>query len=160
MPKYTKVLQKLQEARLEREAKISNEITARLSDGKFDGGWDSNFDGGFISGINYAEKVLYADQEQLKTNGNHLWRTGNPNDLKANNTGDYVLILKSHFNSDDGIEADHIYISQDYWNGTEWEGFEVGADRWEVLYFAKLKWLYFPLPSELGIKKTDDLFIK
>lgn len=148
MAKYTKVLQQLQELRLEKESNMTSDL------------WGQKFDSGFIHGINAAEKILYEEQEQSKTVGRSIWHTGSPNDIKLNNTGDYVLILKAHFDSDDGIEADHVYISQDYWNGTEWEGFEVGEDRWEVLYFAKLKWLFIPLPPELGMKKNDKMFIK
>ena len=132
--------------------------TARLMRATVSGD-GSPYDKGFIDGVNYCEKVIFEEQQKSDQLTKGMWYTGNPNDLKPNNTGTYILIMKAHFDSEDGIEKDHIYIDTDFWNGTGWEGFEFGENAWELLYFTKLKWLRFRIPSELGIKKTDDLFI-
>lgn len=150
MAKYTRALQRLQEIRLEHTQTYVN--TSDL--------FIKKNESGFISGIGVAESILYEEQECAKTAHESTWHTGSPNDIKPNNSADYILILKAHFDSEDGIEKDHIYISQDYWNGENWEGYEIGEDKWEVLYFAKLKWLHLTLPKDLGLKWNDNLFLK
>lgn len=150
MAKYTRALQRLQEVRLEH-----TQICDNTSDLFY-----QKSERGFINGISAAESILYEEQERVKTAHESTWHTGSPNDIKPNNSADYILILKAHFDSEDGIEKDHIYISQDYWNGENWEGYEIGEDKWEVLYFAKLKWLHLTLPKDLGVKWNDDLFLK
>lgn len=150
MAKYTRALQRLQEVRLEH-----TQICDNTSDLFY-----QKSERGFINGISAAESILYEEQERAKTAHESTWRTGSPNDIKPNNSADYILILKAHFDSEDGIEKDHIYISQDYWNGENWEGYEIGEDKWEVLYFTKLKWLHLILPKDLGLKWNDNLFLK
>lgn len=150
MAKYTRALQRLQEVRLEH-----TQICDNTSDLFY-----QKSERGFINGISIAESILYEEQERAKAVHENFWHTGSPNDIKPNNSADYILILKAHFDSEDGIEKDHIYISQDYWNGENWEGYEIGEDKWEVLYFAKLKWLHLTLPKDLGVKWNDDLFLK
>ena len=135
MGKYTKILREIQEER----------ITSDNVDYK--------------AGLECAEKLIFDEQEKMKANPHNIWYQGSPNDLKPNNSADYILILKAHFNSDDGIENGHIYITTDYWDGSEWEGYQFGENEWELLYFCKLKWVYLPLPPELGIKRSDALFI-
>lgn len=150
MAKYTRALQRLQEVRLEHTQIYDN--TSDL--------FYQKSERGFINGISAAESILFEEQERVKAAHESTWHTGSPNDIKPNNSADYILILKAHFDSEDGIEKDHIYISQDYWNGENWEGYEIGEDKWEVLYFAKLKWLHLTLPKNLGVKWNDDLFLK
>lgn len=150
MAKYTRALQRLQEVRLEHTQTYDN--TTDL--------FFQASERGFINGVSVAESILYEEQEHVKTAHESTWHTGSPNDIKPNNSADYILILKAHFDSEDGIEKDHIYISQDYWNGENWEGYEIGEDKWEVLYFAKLKWLHLTLPKDLGLKWNDNLFLK
>ena len=150
MAKYTRVLQRLQEIRLKHTQIYVNTSDLFLKKNE----------SGFINGISVAESILYEEQERVKTAHESTWHTGSPNDIKPNNSADYILILKAHFDSEDGIEKDHIYISQDYWNGENWEGYEIGEDKWEVLYFAKLKWLHLTLPKDLGLKWNDNLFLK
>ena len=150
MAKYTRALQRLQEVRLEHTQTYVNTTDLFIKKNE----------SGFISGISVAESILYEEQEHVKTAHESAWHTGSPNDIKPNNSADYILILKAHFDSEDGIEKDHIYISQDYWNGENWEGYEIGEDKWEVLYFAKLKWLHLTLPKDLGLKWNDNLFLK
>ena len=140
MGKYDIALKKLQNLRLE----VGNE--------------EELYDLGFKNGLMRAEEVLYALQKQTDYEGNKLWYTGSPNDIKPNNCGTYVLIMRSNFDSEDGVKSGNIYIDTDFWDGEKWEGFETGDDRWTVLYFTKLKWIWFPLPKELGIKRSDDLF--
>lgn len=113
----------------------------------------------FIAGIERAEAIIFDEQQRCKKEAYSLWYTGSPNDLKPNNRGTYILIMRAEFDSEeDGIEKGKIYIDSDFWNGEEWESFEIGEGKWEVLYFTKLKWIKFPLPAELGIKKNDSLF--
>lgn len=150
MAKYTRALQRLQEVRLEH---------AQICDNTSDLFYQKS-ERGFINGISAAESILYEEQERIKASRESIWHTGSPNDIKPNNSADYILILKAHFDSEDGVEKDHIYISQDYWNGENWEGYEIGEDKWEVLYFAKLKWLHLTLPKDLGLKWNDNLFLK
>ena len=150
MAKYTRALQRLQEIRLEHIQTYVNTTDLFIKKNE----------SGFISGISVAESILYEEQECAKTAHESTWHTGSPNDIKPNNSDDYILILKAHFDSEDGIEKDHIYISQDYWNGENWEGYEIGEDKWEVLDFAKLKWLHLTLPKDLGLKWNDNLFLK
>lgn len=150
MAKYTRALQRLQEVRLEH-----TQICDNTSDLFY-----QKSERGFINGISAAESILFEEQERVKAAHESTWHTGSPNDIKPNNSADYILILKAHFDSEDGVEKDHIYISQDYWNGENWEGYEIGEDKWEVLYFAKLKWLHLALPKNLGVKWNDDLFLK
>lgn len=145
MAKYTRALQRLQELRLDKELRANE---------------NDKLETGIIKGLGIAESILYEEQEHVKTAHESTWHTGSPNDIKPNNSADYILILKAHFDSEDGIEKDHIYISQDYWNGENWEGYEIGEDKWEVLYFAKLKWLHLTLPKDLGLKWNDNLFLK
>ena len=149
MGKYDIALKKLQNERLE----VSSKIERDDSDNS-----DNWLDIGFVSGIEKAEEILYELQKQTDRDCNNLWYTGSPNDIKPNNRGTYILIMRACFDSEDGIENGKIYIDTDFWDGEKWEGFETGDDRWDVLYFAKLKWIWFPLPKELGIKRTDDLF--
>lgn len=150
MAKYTRALQRLQEVRLEH-----TQICDNTSDLFY-----QKSERGFINGISAAESILYEEQGRINAAHENFWHTGSPNDIKPNNSADYILILKAHFDSEDGIEKDHIYISQDYWNGENWEGYEIGEDKWEVLYFAKLKWLHLTLPKDLGLKWNDNLFLK
>ena len=150
MAKYTRALQRLQEVRLEHTQTYVNTTDLFIKKNE----------SGFISAISVAESILYEEQECAKAAHENFWHTGSPNDIKPNNSADYILILKAHFDSEDGIEKDHIYISQDYWNGENWEGYEIGEDKWEVLYFAKLKWLHLTLPKDLGLKWNDNLFLK
>ena len=142
------ILQKLQMERLE---KMSNE-TSDL--------WEQKHIRGYIKGLEVAESIIFSEQKNIKKECDSLWYKGNPNEIKPNNRGTYIVILKSHFDSDDGIENGKIYIDSDFWDGENWESFEAGEDEspWEVLYFTKLKWIKFPLPDELGIKKNDSLF--
>ena len=88
---------------------------------------------GFVSGIEKAEEILLDLQEQSRENGYRLWYTGSKNG--------------------------HIYIDSDYWDGDDWESLDFGENGWELLYFTKLKWLMFPLPKSLGVKRSDDLFV-
>ena len=150
MAKYTRARQRLQEVRLEHTQTYVNTTDLFIKKNE----------SGFISAISVAESILYEEQECAKAAHENFWHTGSPNDIKPNNSADYILILKAHFDSEDGIEKDHIYISQDYWNGENWEGYEIGEDKWEVLYFAKLKWLHLTLPKDLGLKWNDNLFLK
>ena len=114
---------------------------------------------GFVDGLSYAEQIIFDEQQRTDQMSKGLWYTGSPNDIKPNNRGTYILIMKAHFDSEDGVKKDHIYIDTDFWDGEKWEGFEIGDGSWEVLYFTKLKWLKFRLPDSLGMTKTDDLFI-
>ena len=134
------IMKKLQEARLENPYKYDE------------------FNKGFLAGVSKAEEIIFAESKKLKNESNGLWYTGSPNDIKPNNRGTFIVIMKAGFDSDDGVEKGKIYIDTDFWNGEEWEGYEVGEGKWEVLYFTKLKWIKFPLPEELGIKRTDSLF--
>ena len=148
MGKYDLALKKLQNERLEASSKM--ELVDEYNS-------DSLL--GFLSGIERAEEIIFDLQKQSKDNGRKLWHTGSPNDIKPNNRGTYVIIMKAHFDSEDGIENGNIYIDTDFWDGENWESFETGEENlWEVLYFAKLKWLLFPIPEELGVKRSDKLF--
>lgn len=146
MGKYDLALRKLQNERLEMSSKVDGEDGSSL------------VIAGFVNGIEKAEEIIYELQKQSDRDTKNLWYTGCPNDIKPNNRGTYILIMRADFDSEDGIEKGGIYIDTDFWNGEEWEGIETGEDRWTVLYFTKLKWIWFPLPKELGIKRTDDLF--
>ena len=140
------ILQKLQMERLEK----SNTATGDL--------WLDKHIQGFVSGIEAAEQIIFSEQKNIQKEVKGLWYTGSPNDIKPNNRGTYVVILKAHFDSEDGIENGKIYIDSDFWDGENWESFEIGEGLWEVLYFTKLKWIKFPLPDELGMKKSDEMF--
>ena len=149
MAKYDLALKKLQQERLE----VYNQI-----DENNDGNTDTLLNIGYLNGLEKAEDILFNLQKKNDENGQKLWYTGSPNDIKPNNRGSYILIMKAHFFSDDGIEEGDIKIDSDFWNGEEWEGYEIGEGKWEVLYFTKLKWLLFPIPKELGVKRSDSLF--
>lgn len=149
MAKYDLALKKLQQERLE----VYNQI-----DENADGNTDTLLNIGYLNGLEKAEDILFNLQKKSDENGQKLWYTGSPNDIKPNNRGSYILIMKAHFSSDDGIEEGDIKIDSDFWNGEEWEGYEVGEGKWEVLYFTKLKWILFPIPKELGVKRSDSLF--
>lgn len=140
MGKYDLALKKLQNERLEAAT-----------------GPRSAVDLGYISGIEKAEEIIFEMQKQSDLENKNLWYTGCPNDLKPNNRGTYILIMRAEFDSDDGVEKGKLYIDTDFWDGEKWEGFEVGDDRWTVLYFTKLKWLKFPLPDGLEIEKRSDV---
>lgn len=149
MAKYDLALKKLQQERLE----VYNQI-----DENADGNTDTLLNIGYLNGLEKAEDILFNLQKRTNENGQKLWYTGSPNDIKPNNRGSYILIMRAHFTSDDGIEEGDIKIDADFWNGEEWEGYEVGEGKWEVLYFTKLKWILFPIPKELGVKRSDSLF--
>ena len=155
MAKYDLALKKLQKERLE----MSSQMEGLDADDP-----DYLLDLGFLSGIEKAEEILFDLQKQSNDNGRKLWYTGSPNDIKPNNCGTYILIMRSHFNSEDENAPVHegdIKIDSDYWDGENWESFRANdsdPDGWEVLYFTKLKWLMFPLPEELGMKRSDKLF--
>lgn len=140
MGKYDLALNKLQKERLEAACSLGSSI-----------------DIGFISGVERAEQILFELQKQADNESKSLWYTGSPNDIKPNNRGTYILIMKAGFDSEDGVENGNLYIDTDFWDGEKWEGFEVGDDRWTVLYFTKLKWLKFPLPEGLDINKRSDI---
>ena len=112
---------------------------------------------GFIDCIELVENMICDEQKNMHVKiihgKNELWHTGNPNA-----TGDYILVLKSNFTGD-GIEKGKIYISSDYWNGHQFESVILGEGEWTVLYFAKLSDLHFPMPPDLDIKKTEDMFL-
>lgn len=156
MGKYSEALKKLQSERLE--------VFSKMEGGHDPGDSDLYFDLGYLSGIEKAEEILYALQKKTNENGRKLWYTGSPNDIKPNNCGTYILIMRAHFNSDDDnveIKEGDIKIDADYWDGENWESFVMSdeeKDRWEVLYFTKLKWLMFPIPEELGVKRSDSMF--
>ena len=144
MGKYNQALKKIQEARIQHA--LDNRDNA-----------ERYF--GYMSGLEKAEEILYTLQQQSNANGQKLWYTGSPNDIKPDNCGDYILIMKSRFTSEDeDIKPGDIFISASYWNGEEWEDFNTGDDGWEILYFTKLKWIMFPLPNALGMKRSDKLF--
>lgn len=117
---------------------------------------------GIIAGLTKAEDILWALGTESRANGQKLWYSGSPNDLKPENKGTYILILKAHFNSDDEvvIRDGDIKIDSDWWDGENWENFEVGDDKWEVLAWTKLKWLLFPFPNYLHLRRSDALFIE
>ena len=112
---------------------------------------------GFIAGLDRAETIAFEEQEKVKTWANKrmdsIWQTGNPTE-----TGDYVLIIKAHFDSEeDGIKDGNIYITTDFLDDEyTWESFTIGDNPWELLYFTKLSNIRFKLPSELGIKRNDE----
>ena len=111
-------------------------------------------------GLEKAESIIFSEQQKYKSDAERLWYTGNPNDIKPNNTGTYIVIIKANFDSEDGIKKGQVYIDADFWTGDEWDIHEFGEEAWELLYFTKLKWIKFPIPEELGIKRSDDLFFK
>lgn len=150
MAKYDQALKRLQKARVEVSSKIPRTESFTPQ---------SWVDLGFVSGIEKAEEILLDLQEQSRENGYKLWYTGSPNDLRSNNRGTYILIMRANFDSEDGIKNGHIYIDSDYWDGNDWESLDFGENGWELLYFTKLKWLMFPLPKSLGVKRSDDLFM-
>lgn len=139
MSSFAKVLQRLQDLRL----------TARLN----------SYSAEYLQGIEDAEAIIYEEQENIKRSfkisSQMLWHKGIPTD-----SGDYVLIMRSNFDSEDGVVKDKIYISADYWDGEEFQMYEFGMEEWELLYFAKLNWFRFPIPQELGIRKNASMFIK
>lgn len=147
MGKYDVALRKLQAERIEKSTQISDQYLL------------NQFNEGYISGIEKAEEILYGLQQHSIENGKKLWYTGSPNDLKPNNKGTYILVMKAHFSNDEITEG-QIYVDADYWDGEQWEDLNVDEDGWEVLYFTKLKWLKFPLPSPLGMKRSDKMFIQ
>ena len=138
----TRALKRIQETRAIMKSKTSN---------------DPSYIEGYIDGLEYAEDTIYAEQKfmhgKIVNEKSELWKTGSPD-----STGDYIVIIKSNFNGD-GVEKDKIYISTDYWNGREFESLILGDGEWEVLYFAKLISLHFPMPIELGVKKHPDMFL-
>lgn len=150
MGKYDLALKKLQSRRLE--------VSSKIGEGRDPEDNELYLDLGFVSGIEEAEEVLFNLQKQLEHNTKTLWYTGSPNDIKPNNRGTYILIMKAHFDSDDDVKKDDIKIDADFWDGENWESYETGDGAWEVLYFTKLKWIMFPLPEELGVKRSDSLF--
>lgn len=155
MGKYSVALRKLQSERLE-------QASVFRSDSYNDEPYDNGYGDGYIDGIEKAEEILFSLQTIQQDNSKKLWYKGSPNDLRPNNRGSYILIMKSHFNSNDDenpIKVGDIKIDSDFWDGEKWEhGYRISDDKWEVLYFAKLKWVAFPIPGDLGIKRSDDIF--
>ena len=147
MAKYDLALKKLQNERLEASSKLED-VDKYASDGLL----------GYLSGLERAEAILFDLQKQNEDSTKALWYRGCPNDIKPNNRGTYVVIMKAHFDSDDGIQKGNVYIDTDFWDGENWESFEIGESTWEVLYFTKLEWLRFPLPEDLGFKRSDKMF--
>lgn len=144
MGKYDLALKQIQEARLEH-----NKIGEKLND----------YDKGYIHGLEDAEAIIYSLQKDITVQSKSLWYRGTPNDIKPNNRGTFILIMKAGFDAEDeGIIKGNIYIDSDFWDGEQWESFETGEGKWTILYFTKLKWVKFPLPEELGIRKSDNLF--
>lgn len=140
----TRVLKKIQEARLMMKTKVTK---------------DSMYVEGFVDGLEMAEDMICDEQKNMHVKivhgKNELWKTGNPS---ADDTGDYILIIKANFTGD-GIVKDNIYISADYWNGYQFENLILGDGEWTVLYFARLRDLHFPIPVDLNIKKTPEMFL-
>ena len=144
MGKYDLALKKIQEHRLSITS-MGGEYTSSTQD--------------YITGLIKAENILYELQNNLDVSSKNLWYKGSPNDLKPNNRGTFVLIMRAGFDAEDeGITKGSIHIDSDFWDGEQWESYETGEDKWTVLYFTKLKWIKFPLPEELGIKRSDSLF--
>lgn len=142
----------LQDLRLRKNAELKS------ADGKIDA---------FIDGFNNAfiavEEAIndFQEKEAQKTheNGERLWYKGSPENIKENNSDDYVVIVRAVFEDGDKIKYGGVYISTDYWDGTSWEHY-FDPTEWDVLYFTKLKWLHFPIPAELNLKKRDEMFLK
>ena len=113
---------------------------------------------GFVDGIDASEGIIFDEQQKAKKwagkKVEKLWMTGKPTEF-----GDYVLIVKAHFNGDYGVEQDKIYITTDFWSEEGWESFEIGDDSWEILYFARLSQIRFQIPEDLGINRSDDMFL-
>ena len=148
MGKYDIALKHFQSERLKKASEL-NEAEYPYDEGYHDG---------YIDGLERGEEILYRLQNISKSNGRKLWYTGSPNDLKPNNRGTYILIMRSKFDNndeEDPIKVGDIKIDMDFWDGNHWQHHNSG---WEVVYFTKLKWVMFPIPSDLGIKRSDDIF--
>ena len=82
MAKYDLALKKLQQERLE----VYNQI-----DENNDGNTDTLLNIGYLNGLEKAEDIIFKLQKKNDENGQKLWHTGSPNDIKPNNRGTYIL---------------------------------------------------------------------
>lgn len=152
MGKYDIALKRLQTERLER---------ASQTDTGEEHPYDEGYNDGYIDGLEQAEEILFKLQNTAKANGQKLWYTGSPNDLKPKNVGTYIVIMRSNFNDNEDenpIHVGDIKIDTDFWDGDRWGNHNYDTTGWDLLYFTKLKWLMFPIPNELNIKRSDKLF--
>lgn len=119
---------------------------------------NNKYSEGFIAGLDRAEIIIFDEQQKAKKwagkKVEKLWMTGEPTEF-----GDYVLIVKAHFDGDYGVEQNKVYITTDFWSEEGWESFSVSDDSWEILYFAKLSQIRFQIPEDLGINRSDDMFL-
>ena len=120
---------------------------------------------GYDDAIKDVEGIIFEQQEKDRSNYEHMQRTmwypgtKSPNDLKPNNRGDYILIVKARYADEvDGVKKDGIYIITDYWTGTEFMDTD-SSDIFEILYWCKLKWLKLALPMDIHGRK-EEMYLK
>lgn len=142
-----RILKRLQEIRLQIISELTNDKSDKL------------FCKGYLAGLEKAESIVYDEQEKVQTwaakKVTKLWQTGEPDRY-----GDYILIVKAHFDGDYGVKNGQTYVTTDFWGEDGWESFDVGEDAWELLYFARLSNLRYQLPEELGLKRSNELYLE
>lgn len=153
MGKYSKLLCAIQEVRLKKSREIGD------CESEYDIGFKDGFNNAFLKIEEVVNEFQIGEAQKARENGERLWYKGSPEDIKQDNRDDYVVIIRPVIDISDEIKYGDIYISADYWDGKTWETY-YDPSEWEVLYFTKLKWLHFPIPSELGLKKSESMFLK
>ena len=139
-----RILKRIQEVRL----KAKNSKTTDHNDG-------------FLAGLDKAEMIVFEESSKTKKWAAkkviNMWQTGMPTEC-----GDYILIAKAHFTSEEnGIRDGNIYLTTDFWDGeTGWESTFAEDNYWEILYFTHLKNIRFQIPEELGVSRSEEMFIK
>ena len=125
---------------------------------------DSSFTRGYKAAVDEIENIIFDEEERdrirREKDRQNLWYPGEktPEDLKEMNTGDYILLVKALVDDEDVVKGG-VYAICDYWTGSSWYD---TSDNYavDILYWTKLKWLRFPLPSEFKGMKREELFLK
>ena len=157
MSKYGDVIKQLDAKR--KLAEDSLEYISKINE------YFCGFYEGLQEGLNLATSTVMEmdnkSNKDYKRSVNNLWYPGNisPETLKSNNRADYILICRALKDVEsEGVVKDQVYIVTDYWTGDSWT--DTGcSDIFEVLYWAKLKWIRIPLPFELRPQK-DSMFLR
>lgn len=138
-------------------------IRKMMADRVYD--YDDEFNAGYNTAINDVERIIFSneDREKKAKAKQTFWYPGTmtPNDLKPNNTAEYLQIVRAK--EDDGeFVKGQIYILVDYWTGGIWLN-DDGA--YDILYWTKLKWIRYPMPNDElfnGLKRDqiEEMYLK
>lgn len=161
MAKYSSILYSIRKKFHEVKERFDSEVYTPM----FSYNCNVAYLAGYDDAVKDAERIIFEQQDKDQTYYEHMQRTmwypgsKSPNDLKENNRGDYILIVKTRYDdAPDGVKKDGVYIITDYWTGTEFMDVN-STDMFDVLYWCKLKWIRLALPMDIHGKR-EEMYLK